>query len=142
MKISIDPSTRMLRGIKGEYYIVREVAEKTGISENIIRKGIRRGVKEMMPSKTTANGKIYLFTPEDINRISKYYEEKNAPKDFDGVVPSGRPKRYSEEERLERARLHSQANYWKRRITEGKTEKDREKAKIKHEIVRRELHGE
>ena len=140
MKRKISPTTRLLRGVAGEFYIVREVAEKTGISETAIRKSIRSGVVEMMPSKTTANGKIYLFTPEDIERMSKYYAEKNAPKDFDhGSHRFGRPRKFTDEERIERSRLHSQGNYWKRKIKEANTEEDRKTAKIKYERIRSQL---
>ena len=140
MKRKISPTTRLLRGIAGEFYIVREVAEKTGISETMIRKSIRSGVVEMMPSKTTANGKIYLFTPEDIERMSKYYAEKNAPKDFEhGSHRFGRPRKFTDEERVERSRLHSQANYWKRRYKEAKTEEQKIIAANKYEKVRKKL---
>lgn len=140
MKRKISPTTRLLSGIAGEFYIVREVAEKTGISETMIRKSIRSGVVEMMPSKTTANGKIYLFAPEDIERMSKYYAEKNAPKDFEhGSYRFGRPRKFTDEERVERSRLHSQANYWKRKIKEANTEEDIKTAKIKYERIRSQL---
>lgn len=140
MKKKISPTTRLLRGVAGEFYIVREVAEKTGISETAIRKSIRSGVVEMMPSKTTANGKIYLFTPEDIERMSKYYAEKNAPKDFDHESHRfGRPRKFTDEERIERSRLHSQKNYWKRKIKEASTKEDRKAAEIKYEKIRKQL---
>ena len=139
----IDPMSRMIRGVKGEFDIVREVSEKTGISENTIRKAIRNGVAEMMPSKTTANGKIYLFTPEDIDRIASYHAHLTAPKDFDGEMSkSGRPRKYSDEERLERSRLHSQANYWKRRMVEAETKDERKRAQDKYAEVRSKLHGD
>jgi hypothetical protein len=140
VKKKISPTTRILRGVAGEYYIVREVAEKTGISESLIRKSIRNGVKEMMPSKTTANGKIYLFTPEDIERMIKYDKEQNAPKDFDHSTQRfGRPRKYSDEKRVERSRLHSQANYWKRRMKDAKTEEQRKQASDKYEETRKKL---
>jgi len=136
----ITPVSRLLRGVHGEFYIVREVAEKTGISESAIRRAIRDQVTEMMPSKTTSNGKIYLFTPEDIERMVAYYKHKNEPKDFVGPVTKvGRRRVFSDEERLERARLHSQANYWKTKIKRTEDQEVKDHAEKKLDEVRRKL---
>jgi predicted metal-dependent phosphoesterase TrpH len=117
---TLDPKSRVVRGLKGEYYIVREVAAKTGISQSTLRRAIHNNTKELMPSKAVgpAGGqKVYLYTPDDIERIVAHYQAMRTPEDFDGVVQTrtGRPRRFTDDERAERARLHSKANYWKRR---------------------------
>lgn len=119
MNKTVDPQSRVVRGLQGEFYIVREVAEKTGISTSTLRRAIHNNTKELMPSKAVQKGgqKVYLYTPEDIERIVERYKAMNTPEDFDGVPQTrhGRPRRFTQEERAERARLHSKANYWKRR---------------------------
>lgn len=146
MSQTIDGPSRVLQGIKGDYYIVREVVAKTGISESTLRRAIRNNTKEMMPSKVVIQGregKIYLYTPADIERIVNFYSQRYTPKDFDGELPlTGRPRKYTEQQRKERARLHSKANYWKTKaanLRRDRKRKEAQEAERRYKEIRKEL---
>ena len=118
--MTIDPATRFVRSLPGDYFMLREAAELAGVSAYTLRKYIAQNTEGLTPSKYVNYGamKIYLYTREDIERLSAHVEERRQVYDHDGVQPKrqgGRPARYTKEERAQRNRLHSMRWYYRRR---------------------------
>lgn len=114
----IDPATRFVRSLPGEYFLLREAAEAAGASQFILRKLIQDGPRDCAPSKYAQFGKtkIYLYTREDIASIRKHIEWTHSVHDHNGPARKpGRPPKFSKDQRRKRARLYSKAWYWKNR---------------------------
>jgi len=58
---------------------------------------------------------IYLYSPDDIERVRGVLAKRSAPTPFAMVLP-GRPARYSPEERAARTKLSARAWYYRNRI--------------------------
>jgi hypothetical protein len=118
----LDPATRLVRSLDGEYYKLVEAAEMLGIGSSTLRKYISTGNKEMSPSKQINyldKVRIYLYTAEDIERMREYLGSMSSVQEFDGPMrPRGRPRKYSDEQRRERMRLFAKASYWRRRASD------------------------
>ena len=117
-KINIDPATRYVRSLDGDYFLLREVAEYVGVSQFTLRKFISDNVESCVPSKYAMFGKtrIYLYTRQDIESIREYVKKRNIVYDHDGQARKiGRPAKYTKEERVNRSRLYSKAWYWRNR---------------------------
>lgn len=115
----IDPATRYVRSLPGNYIMLREAAEACGVSTFVLRKFISEGTPGCLPSKTAKYGKmrIYLYTLKDIESIKKHLEERRTVHDFDGPTRKvGRPPKYLETERKHRDQLHSKKWYWNNRV--------------------------
>jgi len=116
--VRIDPATRFVRSLPGDYFLLREAAEAVGTSQFILRKMIQDGPSDCAPSKYAQFGKtkIYLYTREDIEAIRKHIEVMHSVHDHNGPARKpGRPAKFSKTQRRERARLYSKAWYWKNR---------------------------
>lgn len=114
----IDPATRFVRSLKGEYFLLREAAEAVGTSQFVLRKFISDGDIECSPSKYAQFGKtrIYLYTREDIESIRQNIEKKYGVYDHLGPHKKpGRPPKYNREQRKQRARMYSKSWYWRNR---------------------------
>lgn len=120
--VTVDPVTAFVRGLDGDFYMVREAAEALGIKRHVLQRAIGNGTEGMVPSHAVMIGKmkVYLYTLEDVQRMKQIMEERKTIKTFDDVSSvkgkGGRPSQYNEEERRQRARLYSRACYWKKRI--------------------------
>lgn len=115
----MDPATRLVRSLPGEWYKLSEVAEMIGCHEKTLRGLIaaahETGDKSGAPSKYVAYGKkhIYLYSPKDVERIRKLLADRTALRSFDNI---GRPPIYTPEERAARTKLSSRAWYYRSRI--------------------------
>src|SRR6266571_4438645 len=69
----LDPSTKFVRSLDGEYYLLREVAQMLGVNHRVLRK-LNDETDDLGPSFFTMFGrvKIYLYTKDDINALGEY----------------------------------------------------------------------
>jgi len=117
--VTIDPATRFVRSLPGDYFLLREAAASCGVSDYVLRKFIADDVPGCQPSKYTMFGKvkIYLYTRDDIKSIQKYMKSKTVVFEHDGQAKRiGRPPRYTQSERDWRSRMYSKSWYWKNRV--------------------------
>lgn len=118
---SMDPSTRFVRSLDGDYLMLRETAVTLGVSSQFLRKAIRDDRVEYLPSKSVWFGKvkIYLYTRQDLDRMRKALEESRIVFDHDGQMRRpGRPRRFTKDEAKERQRLFSRAYYYRKKIAQ------------------------
>jgi len=133
----MDPSTRFVRSLDGEYFMLREAAEILGISSQSLRKTVHTKDVEA-PSFWVMFGKlkIYLYTREDIEEVRAWLKAREEIyKTGEGPQPKvGRPRKYTEEERAEKQREYAKSYYWRRQLERGERENNQEiitKAKAK-----------
>ena len=71
----MDPATRFVRSLPGDYFMLREAAELTGVSSYTLRKLIAANANGLVPSKEARFGelKIYLYTRDDIERLNDHF---------------------------------------------------------------------
>jgi hypothetical protein len=129
----LDPATRFVRSLDGEYYMLREAAAKLGVSDRTLRNLLQGKVggdpNAFGPSYKVNFGKItiYLYTKEDIEKIRKHLEERRQVLPNEGGVrPPGRPVKWTDEQRRERQRLYSAQHYYRRRLAEADGDKEKE----------------
>jgi len=143
--VNVDPATRFVRSLPGDYFLLREAAQHLGVSQFTLRKYIADDVPECTPSKFAMFGKvkIYLYTREDIASIRKHIESRNTVYEHDGQARRvGRPPTYTKSERDYRSRLYSKAWYWRNReklLTERGDEEGAAKARAKADEITKEL---
>lgn len=124
----LDPATRLVRSLEGEYFKLSEAAEMLKVPESTLRALIKDasegGDPDGAPKQYIPFGSIpiYLYTHEDIDRIREVLVRRRSasPVPFDMVL-NGRPPRYTPEERAARTKLSARAWYYRNRI---KTLKD------------------
>lgn len=133
MTSTLDPATSFVRSLGGDYFMLREAAEMVGASSATLRRFIHETdpvYTRLVPSKQASFGKVkvYLYTREDIARLQEYFDRQREVRDFDGpaIRPSGRPRKYSPEQRKVRARLFTKANYWKKKADAAQADGDQE----------------
>ena len=122
---SMDPSTRFVRSLDGDFLMLRETAETLGVSSQFLRKAIRDDRVEYLPSKSVWFGKvkIYLYTRQDLDRMRKALEQSRVVFDHDGQMRRpGRPRRFTKEQAKERQRLFSRAYYYRKKLDKMKKE--------------------
>lgn len=116
---SLDPTTRFVRSLDGDYFMLREAAEMLGVHHRTLRTLIRDfGDQELGPSFVAYMGKvrIYLYTREDIEAIREHLENRRTVYPTSGEPrTSGRPRIYTAEERRARQRKYSQIHYYRRK---------------------------
>lgn len=119
----LDPATRLVRSLEGEYFKLSEAAEILKVPESTLRALIKDaqegGDPEGAPKQYIPFGRIsiYLYTQEDIERIRGVLTRRRAasPVPFDTVL-NGRPPRYTPEERAARTKLSARGWYYRNRI--------------------------
>jgi hypothetical protein len=151
MQTPKDSATKFVRSLDGNYFMLREAAESLKVSHATLRKFIKDDNEKLGPSKCVWFGKskIYLYTTEDINKISKYLESRKEVFDNDETQPKlsgrGRPAIWSPEEKKERQRKFARVSYYKRKaqamLAIGTTEQYLEAIK-KAEQITKELKEE
>ena len=109
----VDPATRFVRSLPGEYYMLREAAGQLDLSHHTLRKYIADGTEGLQPSKVVMFGKVqmYLYTKSDIEKMKDALQHRALVRDYSG---GGRPSKYTAEERKRRSRLFSRRHYWQR----------------------------
>ncbi len=144
--MKMDPATTFVRSLDGNYYMVREAAELLGINHRTLRNWNEGSNEKLKPSFVSWLGKvkIYLYTDDDIDKIREYLDDRRKiyPNDDKAKPQSGRPARYSKEERKERQKLYSKAHYYGRRAKEETDKGDLRKATeylTKQRKVKKEL---
>lgn len=145
--VVVDPATRFVRSLPGNYFLLREAAEAVGVSQFTLRKFISEDIEGLVPSKYAMMGKvkIYLYTREDIENIRLHLKEREVVFNHDGKAKrTGRPATYTKEQRAKRSRMYSNAWYWKNRAKILEERGDHEaaiKAQAKADKIERQLHG-
>jgi hypothetical protein len=143
--IRIDPATRFVRSLPGNYFMLREAAKSVGASQYTLRKLIEEDVPGCSPSKFAKWGKtrIYLYTRENIETIREYLETRTVVYDHEGPQRKvGRPPTYSEKERKWRSKQYSKAWYWENRekvLTERGDTEGAAEARATADAIRKEL---
>lgn len=143
IKKPMDPATRLVRSLEGEYYKLSEAAEMLDVPESTLRALIKDasegGDPDGAPRQYIPFGKmmIYLYSPEDIDRIKGVLAKRVTPTPFTMVLP-GRPPRYSPEERTARTKLSARAWYYRNRI-EKLTRQGPEENKVAINSAKRKL---
>lgn len=143
---AMDPTTRFVRSLDGDYFMLREAAEMLGVHHRTLRTLIHEYPdQELGPSYVAYMGKvkIYLYTREDIEAIRQHMADRRTVYLASGEPKAvGRPRIYTKEERRERQRRYSQAHYYRIRAealaAEGRT-KEAAAAKRKAEQITKEL---
>ena len=91
--IKASPAEVYVRALKGEYYLLGEVAEIVGVAKNTLRRLIKTdNVKA--PSHTANLGKMsfYVFNKKDVEEIRNYYQGKYSDFKKTQKLPPGRPR--------------------------------------------------
>lgn len=115
----LDPSTRFVRSLDGNYFMVREAAEILKVKHTLLRT-LLKDDPDLGPSFCAYFGKvkIYLYTQEDIERIGKYLVDRRKVyknTSTSGKYP-GRPQKWTPEQRKYRQRLYTKNLYYKKRL--------------------------
>lgn len=132
----IDPFTRFVRELDGEYYLLREAATLLQVNHRVLREiNSDESRKEYWPSFFTYMGKIklYLYTDDDVAKLRQYFEERRAVYPISENPPNkkmGRPAQYTAEQKKIRQRLYSQAHYYKKMARKHTAEGELDKAKL------------
>lgn len=122
----MDPATRLVRSLPGKYLMVREAAEVLGVSHTTLRRLLKDEPEELGPSfcvyvgknasPETGKGKIYLYTQEDLDKLRAFLSgPKRIWRNTDTPRQTGRPPKWTSEERKERQRLYSASYYYAQR---------------------------
>lgn len=117
--VRVDPATRFVRSLPGDYIMLREAAEMLEVTQFTLRKFIQDDVEGCVPSKYAMLGKIkiYLYTQEDVESIRDHLRDLTKVYDHVGQAKRiGRPPEYTQPERDKRSRLYSKSWYWKNRV--------------------------
>jgi len=141
----MDPSTRFVRSLDGEYFMLREVAAMLGISTQSLRKTVPNKSIEA-PSFWVMFGKlkIYLYTRDDIDELRKHLEERSEVfKTGEKEQPKvGRPRKYNKEQKKEKQREYARMYYWRKQLEKAEREGDKAKtdrAKLKMFELEKEI---
>lgn len=111
--VRMDPTTRFVRSLPGKYFMLREAALQLGVSDRTLRRLLKEHGSDLGPSKTADFGqRIYLYTRADIEKIRVHFESIRQVVSFDEQPrPTGRPPKWSDDQRKERQRLYGNNNY-------------------------------
>lgn len=114
--VNVDPVTRFVRSLPGDWRLLREVSGLVGVSQFTLRRYIDDNIKECLPSKVARIGKmhVYLYSAEDIASIERYLRDRTEVVDFDGKRKRRAPI-YTSAERIGRKRARSRKWYWEDR---------------------------
>lgn len=116
---AVDPVTRFVRSLDGDFYTLREIANHLGVSVNSMRTLARKHPAELGPSFAVMFGrlKVFLYTAEDLDRVVEHQQRRKAihPDLDDLAAGPGRPVLWSNEENRRRHQGHSAVYYWRRR---------------------------
>lgn len=143
----LDPSTRFVRSLEGEYFMLREAAEILGVSHRTLRRLLEDNPNELGPSYCAFFGKvkIYLYTKSDVDKLRAHLKgKKRVFRNTDTPRMTGRPPKWTAEQRKERQRLYSARHYYLTRVkklTEAGDEAGAQAAQAKVEEIERTLHG-
>lgn len=146
--IRVDPATRFVRSLPGDFFLLREAADAIGVSQFVLRKFIADGTEGCTPSKYAMFGKvkIYLYTRDDIETIRQHLSARHRVFKHDGQARRvGRPPQYTKEERANRSRLYSKSWYWRSRekiLSQRGDAEGAKKARDKADEIDRMLHND
>jgi len=121
---ALDPSTRFVRSLDGDYFMLREAAEILGVKHTLLRSLMRSDDnkdRSLEPTFCTFFGKVklYLYTKDDIARIRVYLtKRKQVFRNTELANFKGRPRIWTNEERKDRNRLYSRAYYYRKKAEE------------------------
>lgn len=144
----MDPATRLVRSLPGNWYKLAEAAEMLEVSDTtlrtLIQEAAKTGDKAGAPSKYVKYGrnKIYLYSDDDIKRIGDLLSERREVRPFDAAL-TGRPRVYTPEEAAARKKHNARAWYYRNKIKDlqanGASRKDVSEAKRRLREIEDEL---
>lgn len=87
------PAQRIIDSLGGEYLTMRQTAELVGVHIETLRR-LCRTPRVNAPSKATKSGKlvIYLFTPEDVEEVQAYFDNRDRLQETTGAEVHGNQK--------------------------------------------------
>jgi hypothetical protein len=99
--------------------MLREAAEELDLSPYTLRKYIADDIEGLKPSKAVMFGKVqvYLYTKDDIEQMRRTLQSRVVVREYHST---GRPAKFSLEERKYRARLFSRRHYWQRMLDKAR----------------------
>jgi hypothetical protein len=126
--------------------MVSEAAVELDVSAYLLRKWIGEPDRNYWPSQQVKFGRtfVYLYTPQDIERIRSLRSADGKTQEFTGKRSVGRPRKYSDVDRTRRGQLQSRRNYWRLKAEEAMFRDDQDgmdKAKEKITQITEELEG-
>jgi predicted transcriptional regulator len=112
MSQRVDPTTKFVRSLDGEFIMLREAAEMLDLSHSTLRKYISEKTEGLQPSKAVMFGKVlvYLYTKEDVDRMRGLIEKR---REIVSYANAGRPRKYTDEQRIARSKIYSRRTYWR-----------------------------
>jgi hypothetical protein len=124
----LDPVTRFVRSLDGDYFMVREAAALLGTSDRTLRrlivatKDLPDPADRLVPSFKALFGRIevYLYTQADIDKIRGHLDRQKQVVPLQDVIEkkTGRPRKWTKDQRKERNRLYSRIAYHRQRAQE------------------------
>lgn len=138
----MDPSTRFVRELDGDYFMLREAAEMLDVPQRRLRDFIKDDPENLGPSFCAMFGKIkiYLYTKDDIETIRQHLQDqKKVYRNKDKPGAGGRPRLWTDEQRKERQRLYSQAHYYRLRAAEVDDLELKDEYRQKVALIEKEL---
>jgi len=84
----ISPAQRIIDSLDGDFKTMRQTAELVGVHIETLRR-LCRTPRVKAPSKATKQGKlvIYLFTPEDVEEVKAYFNQRDKLQSETGAGP-------------------------------------------------------
>lgn len=116
---SLNPVARWVRSLPQECYLATEVADALGVVVGTIRRLGREHPQELGPSYRGYKGEqpVYLYTPEDVERLRVYLEKVATVMPFRQAGQRGRPQLWTDEQRIQRQRAWCQVGALRRKAT-------------------------
>jgi len=115
----MDPSTRFVRSLEGEFFLLREAAGMLGISTQALRKTVH-DKSVAAPSFWVMFGKlkIYLYTREDVDELRAWFKAREEVfRVGEGEMPKvGRPRKYDAVQKAQKQREYARSYYWRKQL--------------------------
>jgi hypothetical protein len=113
----LSPVVRHVRALGRQRYLLAEVAAVLDIPPSTLRRLLLADRERYGPSDYTwyKDQRVYLYTPEDVARLERHFEQLRRDQPMRVSGSPGRPRMWSHAERQDRQRRHAQAVYYRRR---------------------------
>jgi hypothetical protein len=130
--LNLDPATAFVRSLEGTFYMVREAAEILGVNHRTLRNFNEGDEPDLKPSFIAYLGKvkIYLYTEDDLAKLKEHFDSRRKvfPNDDTASKVTGRPARFTKDDRKERQKLFSKSHYYGKRAGEEESKGNYKKA--------------
>ena len=118
--LRVAPVVAFVRSLPGDYYMLSEVSLLLGVNPRVLRNinSDQETFKTLGPSYITNFGKVqvYLYTKADVAKLKKWRQDRLTVLPATKKIASGRPRKWTNEERKHRAKLYSRLHYYRSQI--------------------------